>query len=55
MEGFMMEFIRANAGTIVTGAIVLAILAAIVIRLVGNFRKGKTGCGCCPGCSRKTV
>jgi hypothetical protein len=49
-----MEFIQANSGTIAAGIIVFAILAAIVIRLVSNYRKGKT-CGCgCPGCARGT-
>jgi hypothetical protein len=48
-----MEFLKANAGTIVVGAIVFAALAAVVIRLIGNLRKGKTGCGCgCPGCAK---
>jgi hypothetical protein len=48
-----MEFIRANMGTIVTGVIVFAVLAAAAIRLISNYRKGKTTCGCgCPGCAR---
>jgi hypothetical protein len=33
-------------GTIVVGTIVFAALAAVVVRLVYNARKGKTGCGC---------
>jgi hypothetical protein len=44
-------------GTVVTGTIVFAILAAVVIRLVYNARKGKAGCGCgcagCAGCAAK--
>jgi hypothetical protein len=47
-----MEFLKANIGTIAVGAIVFAVLAAVVIRLAGNYRKGKTACGCgCPGCA----
>ncbi|MDR0786163.1 MAG: FeoB-associated Cys-rich membrane protein [Treponema sp.] len=41
-------------GTIVVGTIVFAVLAAAVIRLALNARKGKTSCGCgCAGCDKK--
>jgi hypothetical protein len=41
-------------GTIVVGTIVFATLAAVVIRLVYNTRKGKNGCGCgCAGCDKR--
>jgi hypothetical protein len=41
----------------VVGAIVFAVLAAVVIRLIVTFRKGETGCNCgCPRCGgRKTA
>jgi hypothetical protein len=41
-------------GTVVVGTIVFATLAAVVIRLVYNAHKGKTGCGCgCAGCDKR--
>jgi hypothetical protein len=48
----MPEFITQNMGTIVTGLVVLAIAAAIVIKLIRDKRKGKcAGCNCgCGGC-----
>jgi hypothetical protein len=48
-----MEFIKANAGTILVGALVFAVLAFAAIRLIVKARRGKgCGCGCggCPGC-----
>jgi hypothetical protein len=49
-----MEFIQENMGTIIVGAVVLAVLAGVVIRLVQNARRGKSACGCpdCPGCNK---
>ncbi|MDR1576344.1 MAG: FeoB-associated Cys-rich membrane protein [Treponema sp.] len=35
-----------SIGTIVTGLVILAVVAAIVIKLIRDKRKGK-----CPGCS----
>jgi hypothetical protein len=48
-----MEFIRQNAGNIAVGILVAGALVFVIIRLVNNFRKGKTGCGCgCSGCTK---
>ncbi|MDR2618581.1 MAG: FeoB-associated Cys-rich membrane protein [Treponema sp.] len=48
-----MEFITANAGTIIVGFIVFGLLALIIVRMILNHRKGKTCCGCgCDGCSK---
>ena len=51
-----MEFIRANIGDLVVGAVVFAVLALVVVRLAANLRKGKTGCGCgsCQGCENRS-
>jgi hypothetical protein len=46
-----MEFISNNMGNIVVGFIVFAVLAFTVVRLIINYRKGKTACGC-DGCSK---
>jgi hypothetical protein len=46
-----MAFIRDNLSTIAVGALVFAVLALALFRLIRNFRQGKTGCPCgCPGC-----
>jgi hypothetical protein len=50
-----MEFLRNNAGNIVVGCIVFAVLIFIVVRLISNARKGKSACGCgcgCGGCTK---
>jgi hypothetical protein len=50
-----MEFLRNNAGNIVVGFIVFAVLAAVALRLILNIRRGKTGCGCgsCSKCGER--
>ncbi|MDR0376291.1 MAG: FeoB-associated Cys-rich membrane protein [Spirochaetaceae bacterium] len=49
-----MDFIRANAGTIIVGSIVFGVLALIIVRLIVNLREGRTSCGCgCEGCSKR--
>ena len=49
----MFEFITANLGTIVTGLVILAVAAAIVIKLIKDKRKGKC-CSCgCGGCKEE--
>ncbi|MDR0599419.1 MAG: FeoB-associated Cys-rich membrane protein [Treponema sp.] len=42
-----MELLKANAGTILVGAVVFAVLGAALGRVIHQFRRGKTGC--CPG------
>ena len=51
----MLEFIQQNLGSIIVGAIVLAIVAAAVIKIIRDKRAGKCNCGCegCGGCSKK--
>lgn len=39
-------------GTIIVGAAVAAIIAAVVIKLVKDRKKGKSSCGCgCANCA----
>lgn len=45
----MVEFLTANLGTIVVGAVLLAIVALIIVNMVKDKKKGKNSCGC--GCS----
>ncbi|MBP5372571.1 MAG: FeoB-associated Cys-rich membrane protein [Clostridia bacterium] len=47
-----MEFFANNWGTILVGAIVLSIVAAVIVRLVKNKKKGG-GCSCssCSNCA----
>ena len=45
-----------NAPTIIVGLVVLAIVAAIVVRGVVNKKRHKGGCGCgCGGCASKDM
>lgn len=41
----MISFITENLGTIIITVVVVAILAAIVVKLVRDKRKGKSSCG----------
>ena len=46
----MIRFLLDNLGTIIVGAVVLAVLAGIVVKLVRDRKKGKA-CACgCDGC-----
>ncbi|MDR3193158.1 MAG: FeoB-associated Cys-rich membrane protein [Treponema sp.] len=48
-----MEILTNNAGNIVVGFIVFAVLISVAARLVLNIRRGKTGCGCgCGSCPK---
>ena len=47
----MLEWLSQNWGTLVAGAVVLAIVAAVVIKIVRDKRQHKGGCSCgCAGC-----
>ncbi|GBU23346.1 hypothetical protein R80B4_03263 [Fibrobacteres bacterium R8-0-B4] len=46
----MIAFLSINAGTILTGLVLVGIVTAIVINL---FRKKKSGCACCCSCCGK--
>jgi hypothetical protein len=52
-----MEFIQANAGNIIVGFIVFAVLALVVVRLILNARRGKNPCGCdiCSKCGKRVT
>lgn len=48
----MLEFLSQNIGTIAVLAIVIAIVAGIVAKMIKNKKQGKSGCGCgCDGCA----
>ena len=45
----MTAYITENIGTIITAAIILAVIAGAIAAIVINRKKGKSSCGC--GCS----
>ena len=48
----MLDFIVDNLGTILITVVLVTILAAIVVKLVRDKRKGKSSCGGnCPHCA----
>lgn len=48
----MLNWLTQNAGTILVLAILAAVVAAIIIGMVRNKRKGKSSCGCgCANCA----
>ena len=48
----MLAWISANIGTIIICAVLLIIVAAIIIGLVKDKKKGKSSCGChCDHCA----
>lgn len=50
----MLEWLSANLGTVIVGTILFVILAAIVIKMVKDKKKGKTSCGCgCANCAMR--
>lgn len=47
----MIEWIANNAGTIIAGLMVLAIVASVIIGMIRKKKNGKSACGCgCAGC-----
>ncbi len=44
----MFEFLKENIGTIIVGLVVLAVVAAIIVKIIKDKRHGKSSCGC--GC-----
>lgn len=47
----MLAWITDNLGTLVVGAIVLAVVVAIAVSLINKKRKGQSSCSCgCSGC-----
>lgn len=48
----MFAWIMGNMATIVISAILIMVVAAVIVGMVRNKRKGKSSCGCgCAGCA----
>ncbi len=48
----MSSWMSVNLSTILISAVLLVVAAVIILRLVGNRRKGKSSCGCgCANCA----
>ena len=50
----MLLFIAENAGSFIVGAVVLAIVSAIVVSMIRKKKSGAASCSCgcdCGGCS----
>lgn len=48
----MIQFITDNLSTIIITAALAGAVALIIIKMIRDKKKGKTGCGsCCSGCS----
>ena len=45
----MLAWIGENIATIIISAVLVAIVAAVIVGMVRNRKKGKSACGC--GCS----
>ena len=49
----MLTWIQANLATLIISMLLLAVVTAIILRLIRNKRQGKSSCGCgCEGCSQ---
>ena len=46
----MAEFLQVNSGTIAVGLVVLFVLAAAVLKMRKDKKKGSSCCGGCAGC-----
>lgn len=48
----MLDFLVQNLGTILVGAVVLAVVVSVLWKMVRDKKQGKSSCGCgCGGCS----
>jgi len=48
----MLEWLIANVGTLFMGAVLLAVIILISVKLMGDKKRGKTSCGCnCAHCA----
>lgn len=45
----MLSWLAQNLATIIIGAVLIAVVAAIIVSMVRNKKKGKSSCGC--GCA----
>ena len=51
----MFTWIFENYATIIICAVLIAVVAAIIVSMVRNKKKGKSSCGCgCISCQRKS-
>lgn len=48
----MLAYLVSNMGNIVVGLLILAVVAAIVYKMIKNKKQGKSCCGC-ENCSHK--
>ncbi len=47
----MLTWIKANLATVIISAVLLVIVAAIIVSIVKDKRRGKSSCGCkCASC-----
>ena len=48
----MLDFLVQNLGTILVGAVVLAVVVSVLWKMVRDKKQGKSSCSCgCGGCS----
>ena len=48
----MLAWLLENMATVIICAVLIAVVAAIIVSMVKNRKKGKFSCGCgCAGCS----
>lgn len=46
----MVEWIMANAATVIVGVVLFGSAAAVLLRLIRRRMHGETGCSSCAGC-----
>lgn len=52
----MFAFLTENLATIIIAAIVISIIAAIIIKMISDKKKGKSSCGCgCENCAASEI
>ena len=52
----MLAFLTANLSTIIIAVIVIGILAAIIVKMIKDKKKGKSSCGCgCSNCAASEI
>ncbi|MEA4853473.1 MAG: FeoB-associated Cys-rich membrane protein [Christensenella sp.] len=48
----MLEWFAQNGSTLLTGAVIAGVVVFLIIKLVRDKRRGKSGCSCgCKSCS----
>ncbi len=52
----MLAFLIENLATILVAATVIVILAAIILKMISDKKKGNTSCGCgCENCAASEI